>query len=150
MKLVEQHLLFVLGNSDAGIPHGKAQPHLGIGFRDQRHAHDHFAVPRKFHGVADKVQQHLAQPPRISLKVCGHIWRHRANELELLLVRTLGHHFGEIAHQDMEIEIQGVNFQPAGFDLGKIQNIVDHSKQRFGAGVDHFGIVPLVRSRDRS
>ena len=41
------------------------------------------------------------------------------------------------------LEIHEVELQHAGFDLGEIQNIVDHIKKSFGRSASHHQVVPL-------
>ena len=51
----------------------KAKHYVLVGFALLLHAHDHFAALGKFDGVANQVDQHLAQPAGIAAQACRHV-----------------------------------------------------------------------------
>ncbi len=57
-------------------------------------------------------------------------------DLESLAVRRFGHQFGDIFHQFMQIEIDGLELDAAGFDLGEVQDVVDDVQQGLAGAVD--------------
>lgn len=95
-ELVEQRRLFVLWNSDARVRHRHAHSSL-IGLmrerRDARHGHQHMAGAGEFEGVADEVEQHLADAAGVADQLA---WRVRGvveGERQMFLGGAAGEQF---------------------------------------------------------
>ena len=56
-----------------------------------------------------------------------HVGMDRTCQLELLLVRSRGKHFRHVFDQRVQVEIDFVQFQLAGFDLGEVEDVVDQA-----------------------
>ena len=70
----------------------KRRLHLpsGRGLAGDFHAHDHLALVGELDGVADQVEQHLAQPAGVADQGVGHVRLHVADQLQPLLVGPHG------------------------------------------------------------
>ena len=103
----------------------------------------------KFDGVADQIDQNLAQPPRVAAQQTGNRRFDQAVEFEIFLLRPDGQHLDRIFHRNAQIEIQGLQLQLAGFNLGEIQNLVDDRQQRLATGAHDLGVLALFGGQFR-
>ena len=64
-------------------------------------------------------------------------------------MRADRHRGTELGQQHLHVEIDGIQFELAGFDLGKVEDIVDQAEQGFRAALNRFCIIVLLsESRD--
>ena len=66
------------------------------------------------------------------------------DEFESLCRARCGQHVQGAFHGFTQIEVEDFKDQFAGFDFGKIQNVVDDRQQRFGAVADGLGEFALL------
>ena len=94
-------------------------------------------------GVVAQVGQDLAQATRVG----AHLARQRCAEFERqrqpFLRGARAQRLQGVAHQARQIEDNRLNVQPAGFNLGKIKNVVQDDHERLGRRLDHLQILPL-------
>ena len=82
-----------------------------------------------FHGIADKVQQHLTQAQGIAAHVdAGNVVRFHV-EHELLRARLLLGDNVDQGHELFQTERFVIQHEPPAFDLAHLQNIVDQAYQ---------------------
>src|SRR6202043_2790917 len=124
-------LLFVGGDAYARIFHGKVQQHAvrGLGFLCD--GQQYLAAIGELNGVANQIDDDLADAPRVTEDGLSDIWLHFVNQFEPLLVRSETQRLHGLAQTFAQIERNGLNLQLAGLYLGKIQDIVDNRQQRF-------------------
>ena len=58
---------------------------------------------------------------------------HAAEQFEALALRARREDFQRVAHDLLQIEIDGLENELAGFDLREIEDVVDERQQRVGA-----------------
>ena len=95
-------------------------------------------------GVADQVDDDLAQTAGISHEVLGNVGRDVECEFQILFGRAAGHDLERVCEAVAEIEGNDFEVELAGLDLGKIENVVEQSHQRFGRAIDHVHVVQLL------
>src|SRR4029078_12725698 len=96
--------------------------------------HHHFtAAVRKFNGVADEIVQDLPEPARIAAQKAGNAGIDVTGQLDVLAVSTFGQQFHGAFDRFAQVEIEELEHEFAGFDLGEVQNVVDDREQRVGA-----------------
>jgi len=151
-KLPEEQTDFVFGNSDSGVPHGEAQqagiaviPIRPLPLLRPADAHHNFPPIGEFHRIADQIGENLAETPRIARKLQRRVGSDGTEQFELLAAGFEGDCRKQVIQQVLQIEFENLQIELFRLDLRKIQDIVDQSEQRFGAGFDAFGIAPLVR-----
>ena len=123
------------------------QPHaLGR----QRHGlQGHVAGLGELDRIAQQVEQDLPQPQRIAAHPARHAGGDAVMERQPALARHRPHQRGDIVQQRMQVELDLLQLQLAGFDLGQVQRIVDQAQQMRAGALDGVGItlLPLVQRR---
>ncbi len=119
-------------DADAGIANREPDADLFVVSTLNGHQQHHFAALGELDGVADQVDEHLPQPAGVAHQHLGHVRRNRVGQLEVLLVGPHAERFERIAQAVVEVEIDGVDVEPAGFDLRKVEDVVDDRQQRIG------------------
>src|SRR5690606_17799749 len=74
-----------------------------------------------------------------------HIGRQVDQQLQMLLVGLGLQNHPHIVQQPVEMKIDRLQLQLAGFDFGEIQNVVEHSEQKLGSRFDLVDVVALNR-----
>ncbi|OFA07224.1 hypothetical protein DUPY_13310 [Duganella phyllosphaerae] len=134
----------LVGHANAGVVHFEAQGHaLGVLGR-HHHLDRDLAAVGKFDSVAQQVEDHLAQPVGVAADgdrdVAGHV-QFQPQALGLGLRRK---HVVDIGQQVAEIELDIFDRELAGFDLGKVEDVVDDHQQVLARALDHAGVVALL------
>src|SRR5262249_28272768 len=80
--------------------------------------------------VAQQVDEHLAYPSRIPARAPGHIGRDQTGEVESPLTRGLGQEIDRVLDQGVELERDALDLEPAGLDLGEVEDVVDDTEER--------------------
>ena len=100
-------------------------------------------------GIVQQVGEDLAQPGGIA----NHRQRGRGVHIQAQL-QALGpgleaQHRLHILHHGQQIEVQGLEDQLPGLDLGEVEDVVDEGQQGLAAGADGLGILPLLIAQGR-
>src|SRR4029077_2318348 len=90
--------------------------------------HD-FTLLRKLDGVPHEVEQDLAESSRIATEYRTHVRVHQAGQIQPFAERTLGEQLQRLVHRSAQVKVDELQGQLAGFNLGKVENIVDDGKQ---------------------
>jgi len=127
---------FIRWNPDARILHGKCQVH-GILFRvdggrtGQFHVQHDFSRFGELDGVADEVDEHLAQARGIAHQFGRHSRRDPAGQLQLFFMGPDGHNVPGLLHQLSKVERNVLQMDMPGLHLGNIENVVDNVQKVF-------------------
>ena len=137
LEYLEQALLRFLRYADAGVPHRYADARVSGrgGVRVDAHRYLHLAFLGELDGVADQVDQYLAQPPRVARDACRHRRCKVMDQLDASLVRTGRQKLGDFLDQLHQRELLDLKFESAGFDPGKVEDIVDDVEQGLAGAV---------------
>ena len=92
----------------------------------------HFSALGKLDCVADQIDDHLTQTRRIANDANRHIRPHIGNQLQPFLVGTDRENPNRLEDDVVNRKGQRLERHLAGFDLRKIENVVDDGQQRFG------------------
>ncbi len=139
----EDALLLIGGDADAGVRDGKMQHHgIVVPIADSDANHD-FARVRELDGVADQVDDNLAQANRVAHETIGHVGRHHRGQLDALVVGAEGKRVQDVAEVVAQAERGLVEIQLANLDLGEIEDVVQQGKQRIGRFLDEGQILAL-------
>ena len=106
------------------------------------------AVLGELHGVRDQVGDHLRQPRRVAPQHGRDVRVTRHHEVQPLLAGQLGEHGGHLLQQQPDVEVQPLQLQPAGLDLGEVEDVVDQPEQR-PAGRDDPRRQPVLLGGER-
>ena len=91
-----------------------------------RHFYNYFALPRKFNGIANQIDQALPNSLWITHHKLWDIVVYVDDQLKILVRGLKSQHGADIFHVAAQVHFHFINFKLAGFNLRKIQQIVDH------------------------
>ena len=119
-------------NPDSRIAHGEDQ--IGsalVGGLEKRGGdlHHHFPALGELDGVADEVQDDLAQTTGVSHHGVRDVGMHVTDELESLAVRVRREGAHGVSERGSKLEISQVQVQPSRLDLRKVEQTVDDAQQ---------------------
>ncbi len=83
-------------------------------------------------GIARKVQKNLTQTNRIAEYKLRHVRPNFAAHIQAFLARRHRHQPHRILNPLAHVERNHVQVELARFNLGEVQNIVDHGQERVG------------------
>ena len=86
-------------------------------------------------GVAQQVEQHLAQTPRIAPQFERHFRANQRDDLQSLGLGVLRQDLDCAFHGLADVEVQRLEIELAGLDLGEVQDVVDDGQQGVRAGL---------------
>ena len=133
-EALEQPADLLLGQADAGIGDGKAQP-VGPVLPFAPHRERDLALFREFGRVADQVDQRLAQLQLILMHRAQIAVVVEAEAVALLRDQAL-RRGGDVLDQRRHVEGLGRQRQAAGLDLGDVEHVVDEAEQVAGGRLD--------------
>ena len=88
-------------------------------------------------GVAQQIGQHLPQTHIVTMHQRGRVGVPAQVQSQILLVAATAQQLDELVHQRPQIEIDRMQVQPAGFNLRKIQDVVQDHQQGLAGAVGH-------------
>ncbi len=129
-EVLEDALLRLGRDAGAGVLHADLHRGAGVGFLTQRDAHQHLAAGGELDGVAEQVGHHLAQAEGVAAQRERRLRRHELHQqVQTLGLRRLREHRGGFFHHLAEVQIRHLGRELARFDLGEIEDVVDHAEQ---------------------
>ena len=143
-ELLENRLARRLRHARPCVPHFDTQSGA-VMLQTNAHA----AFLGKIDRIADEVDQNLAQPRGIADQLPWRLWRDEAGDLQPLFLcagaQKLQHAFDEWR----EREGLASQFELAGLDFRKIENVIDELGERPAGGRDGLDITRLLRVEAR-
>ena len=101
------------------------------------------AFVREFNGIAQQVHDDLAQPSRIAAHHHRHIAADVDDQFDALDGGLHCHGGNRLVDHIAQIEVDFLQFQAIGLDLGQIQHAVDQGEQGLGAAADDVHVLAL-------
>ena len=86
----------------------------------------------------------MAQPCRVADDLVGQALVQIGRDLEALGLHARSEQFDRFLDQHGEPERPRLELEPAGFDLGKVQNLVDEREQRLAGVFDRLHVGRLL------
>ena len=118
-------------------------------FVQQADAHDDFALAGELDGVVDQVGQDLPDAHRVAGDRHRQIVWNVTDHFESFALGRLGKQVRDILDQLAEVEVDALDLQLAGFDLGEIEDVIDDVQQMLAGLVDGIGEASLLRTQRR-
>ena len=115
-----------------------------FGLRATREGKADCAVLGEFDGVAQQVDQDLTQPHRIAEDEARCIRTQVAGEFQTFQRDARRERFQGVADQVEQIEFDFLDIQLAGFDLGEVEDVVDHPEQVVGRSFHQVELFALL------
>ena len=144
LELLEQPALVLGCDADAGVAdlHAQRLPALG-GTVHGRDAHDHLPALGELDGVAEVVEQNLAEPLRVAAQVTVHLRRDVDDQLEPLGLGALAQEADGAGDHRLERELLVRQRQAARLDLAEVEDVVDDPQQVLAGGLDLLQVAAL-------
>src|SRR5262249_23681786 len=109
--------LFVLRNAEAGIANGESQSSKVATYQFRRHLHEDFSCLRELDRVANQINDHLTQPPRIAPQVVGDVWPNMHGQLQALFRSAIGEQVQSFAQGVAKTKRNFLQLQLPGFNF---------------------------------
>ena len=132
------------GDSDARVGHLELDRHVVVGSRDDTHAQRHVARVGELDGVADQIQHDLPQARRVAHEHVRHVLGHVVEQLQALVRGARGQGLQRGAERRPKLERDALDLEPAGFDLGEVEDVVDDRQQGVGRRLHQVQAVALL------
>jgi len=147
---LEELALLRLGNARPRIPHGEAETgpllpclkHAALALA--LHLQADLAGFGEFDGIAEQVEEHLLEPVGVTSQGHRQITLEINGELQPLFPGVGGQQEYGTFHRFRQIEGHRIHRQLAGFDLGKVQHVVEHVEQSFPGTQGRLGHALLI------
>ncbi len=150
---LEEEIHLVVRDADAGVLDREMDfPDVaGLGrdgFAERRedlagNLEGNFAAVGELDGVADEVEDDLAQALVVADEAGGEIVVDDVDEVEVLLARLRGKEVDRLLDAGAQVEGIFVELEPASLDLGEVEDVVDDGEERFAAGAEGLDVVVL-------
>src|SRR5580700_197444 len=133
---VENQLLFLRGDTNSCIHDLEVQLEGVRGLISQVSTDYDLAFLGEFDRVADQIDDDLPQAAWITNHAYRHLGPNLARQLESLAVRSQGQSLERVLQGVAELEFDRIQIEFSRFDLGVIEDVVDHAQQRLGGRFD--------------
>ncbi|MFO0747453.1 MAG: hypothetical protein U1F43_17580 [Myxococcota bacterium] len=121
------------GDADAGV--GDRHAHATRA-RCARQLDRDRAARRELHGVADEVQQHLAQAPRVAQHAPRHVGAETGRQLEAAVLGLRRQRLDDVVDQLPEVVLDRLEAHAAEAELREVEDVVDDLQERVARGAD--------------
>ena len=146
---VEDLLLLLGRDADAGVDDAEVQRAMrGSPACSTSTSKHHFALARELDGVAEDVQQHLAEAAGIAERAHSGTsgWTSQASSRPFSAARSASS-LRRIAHRFAQVELGLIEIEPPRLDLREVQDVVDDGQQRVRPTTSPWPGNPAARSR---
>src|SRR5579872_5079562 len=129
LECLEDRLLLLLWNANAGIRDEKMQSEVRLTLYLPFNVQHHFAFVGELDGVADKVDDYLSEANRVAEDPIRQVGLNVTGQFQFFLVSTRGKQAHRVFEGVTQIEISFVEFELPSFDLREIKKVVDQREQ---------------------
>ena len=112
------------GDTDARVPHFETSALTAVAPVHAAHLDDDLAFAGELDRIADQVEQTLPDALRIADDSIRHVRMDVHDQLQILRRRLECQHHRGFFHRVAQIQLQRLDVELAGFDLGEIQDVV--------------------------
>ncbi len=131
-------------DADARVTDGAAQAHAAGGRRLGGHPHLDLAVLGELQGVADQVREHLAETVGVPTEARRNVGADDGREIEAPVAGLLAQELDRLFDEATEIEVDALQVELPGLDLGEVQDVVDDPEEGVGRALHGFGVAALL------
>ena len=141
----EQRRRLGAGHADAGVFDAGVQRDRRRVQVPRRQAQVDLSLGGELDGVADQVVEDLPQPQGVAEQGAGQFRRERRAQAQALVLGRQGEQFQYVAEQFGQVERVLFQFQPAGLDLGRVEDVVEQAQQGLRGRPHLFQVLVLAR-----
>ena len=141
---VEEVRQLLRGDTDAGILNFDPQTFLTVGAVFERGLDEHATFPGELDGVGNQVDHDLTQPGGIGSQPRRDVVEAAGGEVDAFGGRVGAEQLDDFLDQLLEVEFELFDFELAGLDPRKIEDVVDHPQERAGRRTDGRQVVLLT------
>ena len=142
-RSIEQRIALIRFERTPAVLHGNAQARA-LGRSVDRGDQQHLTLVGLLEGILQQVEQGLAQASRISGHDLRQLRLDKADQLDLLLFGLGAEDAQTVFDQCVEIELDVIQLNLAGFQLGNVENLVDQIEQLVAGTMDRLDVVALL------
>ncbi len=140
---LEQRFEALGRDSYSGIANFAADDRAGLIGADEPQVDRHLAFARELDCIAAEIEQHLAQAARIAHQPVGQQRVDDGDQLESLRMGLNRQQVRNVVDGAAQVHVDALEVQLSGFDLRKVEDVVDDGEQARGAVADRFRMVAL-------
>ena len=144
LEHLEDGRLFLRRDADPRVGDDEVQHHVLFRVGFPRHFQAHLPGLRELDGVADEVDDDLAQAAIVADHHVGHFGMDEAGQFQSLLVRANGKRLHRVAKTFPQVERAAIEREFARFDLREVEDVVDHREQGLARVPDRLEELPLL------
>ena len=141
-ELLEDQLELVRGDADAGVRHGEGDVVTPTG-----DGHGDRPLVRELDGVAQEVEKDLLDLVLVGVEP-RQVRIDRLHQAHLLALDQRLHRAEAEVNQRLEVEGHRADLDPAGLDLGEVEDVVDERQEVLGADEDLLEVLVLPGRED--
>ena len=151
----ENPLLPVQGDADPRVADGELNHHPVACVAHEFAPHGHLPLGSELEGVADEVDEHLAQAYGVAAHPRRDAGRQDGRKIKPLLLCPQGKTVRDVANELREVKGRFLQHHLSRLDLGQVEDVADQSGEIAGFAVDGFqepldlfiGILPQAKLR---
>jgi hypothetical protein len=129
--------LVLHGYADSRIHHRHVQRHFAASLRLRQDLHHDLAAHRELDGIADQVDQDLAQTRGVAQQGVRHIVGDMAGELEPFLAGPEAEGLHRVVQRVAQAELDRFEVQLARLDLGEVEDVIEQGQQGARRALHH-------------
>ncbi len=140
---IEDMLLLLFREADAGVANGKAQGDPVVILLFAGDADDDFALVGEFDRISGQVEDNLLQVEGIAMQCHGQVRRDDEDHFELFGRCRQGDVAGSVFQQFLQVEVFLYDRGLSGFQAGEVEDFIDQCEQLAAAATDQVKIFAL-------
>ncbi len=136
-------LLFFGGDADAGVHHAKAELDVAVDWFGGPNFEGDLAFFREFEGVAEEIDENLAEADGIANQFIRNGGRHIGDEFQRFLRGADAEGLDDISDQLAEAKVNIFELHETGLDFGKVEDVIDDGQEGAGGFLGEGEVFPL-------
>ncbi|MFM1945251.1 MAG: hypothetical protein RI897_4233 [Verrucomicrobiota bacterium] len=132
------------GDTDSGVFDFDEEQGVGVGFAGSGDVEDYLAFLGKLECIDYEVRDDLVQASGVAVQAIGHISIDESDEFDPFGLGAIGDHFYRGIDGGPEVEVDLIEVDFSGLDLGEVEDFINDVEEGFRAVVDSFDVFGLV------
>src|SRR5271157_1872494 len=141
----EDEALFIGRDARSRVGYGEVKADLPLGYRLHPNLQNDLPPVGEFDGIAEEVGQDLAEAQGVADHAVRGVGADVQSQLHLLPVRPRTERLDRLAETLAQAECGWLQVEPAGLDLGEVEDVVDDPQEQIRRGPGPLQVMPLLR-----